>query len=330
MDRTPHLQRLTSAAILAVGLLALVHSLVWRGARFPGFFVMPNRVVPSVALEGWSGIREGRPVYQQLLVAVDDQTVASADEAYRQAARHAAGEPVRYLFTRGREPETRTFPLRVLDDGEYLAIFGTYFLSGLAYLVLGLLAAERWREGATFRGLAAFGWAGAAFSFTGMDLYGPGQMFRLHALAEAVLPAAAAHLALTCPRDHLARRPGLLAVNYGVALVLAAVYELFLYDPSAYSVIHNLCQSLGIVPVLAFTVALGLAVGDAPAELGAPAVRRLLAGAVAGIVLPAVVLAISGVSGGLVPVNVSAWVGFVFPVAALATFRARPAAPALA
>ncbi len=326
MEAKPRLQRLASAAILAAGLLALVHSLAWRGARFPGFFLMPNRVVPSVALEGWSGIREGRPVYQQLLLAVDDQPVADATEGYRQAARHAAGEPVRYLFTRGQQPETRTFPLRVLGDGEYLAIFGTYFLSGLAYLVLAFFAAERWREGAMFRGLAAFGWAGAAFSFTGMDLYGPGLMFRLHVLAEAILPAAAAHLALTCPRDHLARRPGLLLVGYGVALVLAAIYELFLYDPSAYTVIHDLCQSLSIVPVLAFTVALGLAVGEPPAELGALAVRRLLVGAVAGIVLPAVVLAVSGVSGGLVPVNVTAWVGFVFPLAALATFRLRPAA----
>src|SRR5207253_8105330 len=58
------LARGTSAILLAIGALALVHSLGWRGARFPGFFVMPNRVVPSAALPGWSGVAEGRPLYQ--------------------------------------------------------------------------------------------------------------------------------------------------------------------------------------------------------------------------------------------------------------------------
>ena len=46
------LARGTSAILLVIGALALVHSLGWRGARFPGFFVMPNRVVPSAALPG--------------------------------------------------------------------------------------------------------------------------------------------------------------------------------------------------------------------------------------------------------------------------------------
>ena len=58
------LARGTSAILLVIGALALVHSLGWRGARFPGFFVMPNRVVPSAALPGWSGVAEGRPLYQ--------------------------------------------------------------------------------------------------------------------------------------------------------------------------------------------------------------------------------------------------------------------------
>src|SRR5437763_189019 len=63
------LARGTSAVLLVIGALALVHSLGWRGARFPGFFVMPNRVVPSAALPGWSGVADGRPLYQNSRLA---------------------------------------------------------------------------------------------------------------------------------------------------------------------------------------------------------------------------------------------------------------------
>src|SRR5437016_11026916 len=89
------LARGTSAVLLVIGALALVHSLGWRGARFPGFFVMPNRVVPSAALPGWSGVAEGRPLYQNILLAVDGVPIAAAEDGYRRAAAHSAGEPRR-------------------------------------------------------------------------------------------------------------------------------------------------------------------------------------------------------------------------------------------
>ena len=321
MRKGSRMARITSAVIVALGLLVLAESLRWRGAPFPGFFVMPNRVVPSAALPGWDGIAEGRPLYQQLLLAVDDASVRTGEEVYRRAAGHPVGEPVRYLFSGKQQIETRTFPLRSFGDGEYLSIFGAYFLTGIAYALLGIFVAERWCDGRMFRGLAAFAWMAAAFSFTGIDLYGPGMAFRVHALVEAMLPAAATHLALVCPRDRLARRPGLLPLVYGLGLALAAIYEVFLYDPRAYSVVHNVCQSLSVVPILFFAVELAIALTDPPAELGNPGVRRLLAGAIAGVVAPAAVLAISGISGGIVPVNVTAWVGYLFPLAAFTAFR---------
>jgi len=332
--KASRMARIASAAIVALGLLALVESLRWRGAPFPGFFLMPNRVVPSAALPGWGGIAEGRPLYQQLLLAVDDAPVRTGEEGYERAAGHPVGDPVRYVFSGQQQIETRMLPLRRFSDREYLAIFGAYFITGIAYALLALFVGERWRESPMFRGLAAFGWVTATFSFTGIDLYGPGVAFRVHALAEALLPAAAVHLALVCPRDRLARRPGVLPVVYGLGLALAAIYEVFLYDPRAYSAVHNLCQSLSIVPLLFFTGELALALADPPPQLGPASVRRLLAGAVAGVVMPAAVLAISGFSGGVVPVNVTAWVGYLFPVAALAAFRASPdplqSTPALA
>src|SRR5881396_1666600 len=89
-----------SLAILAIGCVAGVRSLGWRGAPFPGFFLLPNRVVPSAGLPGWSGVAEGRPPFQEVLLAVDGTPVVSGADGYRRAAAHQAGEPVEYLFAR--------------------------------------------------------------------------------------------------------------------------------------------------------------------------------------------------------------------------------------
>src|SRR6266446_5359017 len=282
------LARGTSAILLAIGALALVHSLDWRGARFPGFFVMPNRVVPSAALPGWSGVAEGRPLYQNILLAVDGVPIAAAEDGYRRAAAHSAGEPAAYLFARAGGLETRTFATRVLGNGEYVAIFGAYALTALAYLLLATVASERSAEGELYRGLAALGWASAAFGFTGMDLYGPGTLFRLHVFSEALLSAAATHLLLACWDSRFVRRAGVLPLVYGLALALAAVYEFFAYEPGAYSAMHNLSQALAGIPVLVLVARLALAVDRPPPELGRAGLRRMLAGMLVGLVIPAV------------------------------------------
>jgi hypothetical protein len=315
--------RAMSVALLIMAAGAFLDSLAWRGARFPGFFIMPNRVVPSAGLPDWSGVAEGRPLYQQVLLAVNAMPVSSGQDAYRRIAAHRGDDPARYLFANADRTEERSFPVRQFTDAEYVAIFGMYFINGLAYLALAVVAGERWREGGMFRGLAAFGWVGAAFAFSGMDLYGPGRIFRLHVAAEALLPAAAAHLALVCPRDRAIGRPGLLPLVYGVGLALAAVYELLLYDPRAYSIAHNACQGLVGIPAIALVTTLGLSLGDRDGDV-APAVKRwLFIGALAGIIVPAIVLALSGISGGGVPVNATAWVGFAFPSFAIAALRRR-------
>src|SRR6185295_3000576 len=108
---------------LAIAGLALADSSAWRGARFPGFFVMPNRVVPSIGLPGWNGLDEGRPLYQQVVLAVDGSKTAEADDVYRLAARHRPGDEVEFTFARDGALDRRTLPVRALGSGEYFAIF---------------------------------------------------------------------------------------------------------------------------------------------------------------------------------------------------------------
>jgi hypothetical protein len=321
MQSSRMFRRALSIGILCLGSFALAQSLAWRGITFPGFFVMPNRVVPSAGLPDWAGVATGRPLYQQVLVAVDEQPAGGAEDAYRAAGNAGPDGAVRYTFSDAGHEETRTVPVRTFTPRDHLLVFGAYFFTGLAYLLLAALASERWERGAAFRGFAVFGWIAAVFAFTAIDLYGRGTFFRLHALAETALIAGAAQLALSCPRDLLARWPWLRTVVWGGTLALAAAYELFLYDPRAYVVFHNATQALAAVPVLAFAAGLAFFLGRAAAEASRRGMRWCFAGALVGIVIPALVFGFSGLSGGMVSVTASAWLGFVFPMLSLPAVR---------
>ena len=152
-------------------------------------------------------------------------------------------------------------------------------------------------------------------------------LFRLHVLSEALLWAVATHLVLAYPEDRVTGRAGVLPLVYGVGLAFAAVYEFFAYEPGAYSALHNLSQALAGIPVLVLVARLALAVDRPPRALGRAGLRRMLAGTLVGLVIPGIVLAVSGATGGRIPVNASAWVGFLFPLACLAALRQAPASP---
>jgi hypothetical protein len=312
--------RALSAGLLVLGCLTYSESLDWRGTRFGGFFLTPNLVVPSVGLADWSGARDGRPVYQHALTAVDGVPVSSSAEAYARTRAHQVGDSVAYTFSYEGHVEERRLPLAPFDARSHFLIFGTYLLNGAMYLLLAALAAERWRDGGPFPGLAAFGWVGAAFAFTAMDLYGPGRLFRLHVLAESMLAGAAAHLTIGCLRLSASRRAGALKLAYGLPLSLAVAYELLLNEPAAYSAIHDVAQALGIVPVIALVAVLALGEHRLAPELTTTGARHVLAGAFVGVVIPAALLAVSGAAGGRVPVNAVAWVAFVFPLTCIAAF----------
>ena len=319
MRRTPIILRAFSIALLAIAIGAFGASTGWRGRTFPGFFLMPNRVVASAGLPDWNGAADGRAVYQHVLLSVDGVPVADALEAYDRASRHALGDPVHYVFAHDGHVERRVFPLRLFTDRDFFATFGMYFLTGLAFLVLAALTAVRWRLGEPYRGLAAFAATSALYLFTALDLYSPGHLFRIHVIAEACLPAAAMHFALGCAPARTRTRGDLLPLIYGIGVVLTAAYEVLLYEPSAYTAVHDLCQALAGLPVF---LLVGMLVFATPhPALGTRGARQLVAATLVGLVLPATILALSGVTGGRVPVNAAAWFGILFPLGCVRAFR---------
>ena len=119
-------------------------------------------------------------------------------------------------------------------------------------------------------------------------------------------------------------------VIYGTAAMLTLVYQIFLYEPRAYSAIHNLAQGLIGLPIFCLAVRFALALGDATG-VRVHALQLQFGGILVGLVAPAVVFAVSSLAGGDVPVSTAAWLNFVFPFAFTAglAVAARDAAAAV-
>jgi hypothetical protein len=307
------------AALLATGCTALVVTAIiglaaatWVGQSFPGFFVLPNRVIPSVGREAWPASGDGA-LYQRTVVAVDGKTVADGAEAYREAGAQPAGTSVRYTLRDGVGVATVTLATRRFSSVDYWVIFGSYLATGLLYLCVGVLAAWLLPEATLGRALLMLGGAGGIFALTGASIYQPGADLRIHAVAEAFFPATLVYLALVVARVDRSWVASCSALAWWLSLALAVTYQLVLGTPGAYTVVHNVCQAYIGCAGLAFGATVIVARARA-AEQAGPLLRAAVAGALLGIGVPAVVMTLSGVTGGALPVNLVTATAFLFPL----------------
>jgi signal transduction histidine kinase len=306
---------LVAAAVLAA-LLAVVlrNSAPWPGTTFPGFFVMANRVVPSIALPDWPSAGASG-LFQHEVTAVDDMPLASAQEVYQRVAARPPGTLFRWTL-RSADGGSQVLQLRssVFGWGDYLLLFGAYLVNGVAFLAIGLLVFALTPPTAASASLLSIGLTTGLFVVTAVDLYGPHLFFRLHVICEALLPAAFLHLSLSFPVERLRRqRRAILAGIYGSCAALAAVYEAVLYAPAAYTEVHLVATGAGVVGSSAVIVS----IVSAFFANGSPLVRRRIGivavGAVSGFLLPGAVILASTVLGGGVPINAAAFTAFLFP-----------------
>ena len=293
------------AATFTIG----AHARVWIGKPFPGFFVLANRVIPSVGLGHWSGTRDGA-VYQRVVVAVDGVPVASAREVYHRVAAQPPGRAFTYALRRGSTTETVTLASHRFSTVDYAAIFAVYLVDGFLYLVLGILGAWLLPETDLGRALLYVGSLAAIFALSAVGLYGPEATMRIHTLAEAFLPAALIYLSVVFPRARGALAQPLTALAWTLSLAIAVPYQLLLLQPSAYATLHAACEVyLGVAAaVLLVTLVL-----ERARSVATPLLRSAVAGGLLGLGVPAVVKTLSGITGGALPVNVLATTALLFP-----------------
>ena len=306
---------LYTTVAVAVALGVFVDSSAWINRTFPGFFLMANRVVPSVGLAHWTGLRQQTSIYQRQVVRVDGRPVSSARDVYDIVAAASPGTVFHYDLVAGDVREQRAVASMRFSFGDYISLFGAYFVNGLIFTGVGIAVWILGPRGATTTGTVVLALNAGAFGLTGMDLYGPARLFRVHVTTEALFPATLLHLMLVFPVLRLGRWRRLVLLGLYVAdFALIGVYQIFLYDAQTYSRVHNLCMTaLGLAGV-------GLIVSSIHAYATSPSLlvrKRLgivLLGIVSGFAIPAWLATMSGFSGGEQPFNVAAFTAFLFPL----------------
>ncbi|NOT54236.1 MAG: response regulator [Deltaproteobacteria bacterium] len=300
--------------VAGLALTCTLTSIRWVGTTFPGFFVMANRVIPSISLPHWT-IAEHSQFYQYMVVAVNGQAIATSAALYTAVQSAPPGTVFRYTLEKNGQQEQVALASLPFTVRDYLLLFGLYLFSGLALVVIGVGVWLLKPDAPASVALLAFGLAGGIFAITAADLYRPHWFFRLHVLGEAFFPAGLLHLALIFPVDR-ARHccPKVLVLPYVIALGLALVYELYLYAPNTYSFVHNLCMiyaGLGGVALLGGAI-WAYTVPDS--YLTRQKIRVILIGFLSGFALPALLMLTSGLTGGGIAVNYAGFTAFLFPL----------------
>ena len=318
---------LIAGAIVAVAAASAVamSQAAWIGKPFPGFFVLPNRVVASVGRPHWAGTRDGA-IFQSLVVAVDGRPVAEARDVY-DLARAEEGREVTYTLRDGAAVAVVAMPNQVFTRTDYLTVFGAYAATGLLYLLMGLLAIAL-SPSEIGRALLVLGAVAGVFALTGAGIYTPGSGLRLHALAESLFPAAVLQLALAFHFRSRAPSVPLTALGWILAVAIAVPYQLLLTEPTSYSVMHGCAETFLGVAGLVLAGRLVWEVAQAP-RAASPLLRGAAAGSAIGLGIPAIVVVLSGLSGGQLPVNVVTGAAFAFPLCLVwGLLRERAALPA--
>jgi signal transduction histidine kinase len=286
----------------------------WIGTTFPGFFVMANRVVASVSLPHWS-VADHTDIYQKVVVAVNDQTVVTAEELYALVRHLPPGTPLTYTLEKEGQRSRATLPSLTFTLQDYFLIFGAYLFTGLTIAVTGIGVWYLKPDAPASRALLMTGLATGLFALTGPDLYGPHWFFRLHVLGEAFFLAGYIHLALVFPVDRVRHHRQLfLLLPYLIPTVLGVAYQLLLYHPAAYSLIHNLGMAYAGVAGAAMLGAVSWDYFTSRAYITRQRIRVILLGFLSGFAFPVILMVVSGVSGGDFAVNYIAFTAFLFPL----------------
>lgn len=310
-------RRLLWVFLLLTASLTLVCSWTstqWVNTTFPGFFVMDNRVVASISLPHWSIASHPR-LYQQEIVAINGRPVETTASLYAEVRTLPAGASATYTLQQHGQRTEVSLPTARFTGKDWSLLFGVYIVNGITFALIGMLAWYWNPASATCHALLSLGLTVALFIVTAADLYAPHWFFRLHILGEVFFPAAIIHLALVFPRERLGRLRALwLALPYGVSGVLGLSYELVLYQPAAYSLLHNLCTFYAGLAGCLFISKIAWDYVGAPLGEIQQKIRVVVLGSLCGYGFPTVLLLLAGVKGGQVAINYAAFSLFIFPL----------------
>jgi signal transduction histidine kinase len=205
--------------------VAILQSVRWFDAPFPGFLVMENAVIPSVSGRDWPP--DHSALFHSQVIAVDGRPVSGSADVYRPVAAQPAGTAFTYRFRKGGNIFERTLVSRQFTLDDYFEVYGILLLIGVMSLGTGVavgLMQPRERPARVFVWLS---FLGCLFATTAVFLHRAGfpTLTRVYLVTESLFPAAFIHFACVFPveRRVSTMRRGWLVVPYGIAAVLTAV-----------------------------------------------------------------------------------------------------------
>ena len=280
IDVFERLSRWATWLAFSLGVLAFLASpllaIGWAQQPFPGFMLDPTLVVDAAARPGWAGTELGL-TYPQHVLRMAGQPVATAAEVRQVLSGRTVGEtiPVFVEFPDGSAQLYPEIPLVEFKTGDLLAMYWVPYLIGLAYLGIGYWLYRVSGHTRPGRAISFFCACTAIASGMIFDLYTTHIGPALWTLALALAGGALLSLALRFPQEWkpVERHPWLLALPYGVSLVLAMLAWIELPNQQEPWNLFAVWNSIYRFVALAIVLFLGLTAYRGGSS-GSPLVRR--------------------------------------------------------
>lgn len=250
----------TMSALILVSIACLVLSLTWLNRPFPGFVVLRNNTVDSLASARWTGIQGGIKQKDRIL-AVDGVPVTNGPELYRIVAAHPAGTPLSYAVERrsgnGFATHDLTIPTQVFNLFDYIGFFLAFWVVGFFHLLIGIFVSLVKPRDPVARAHLLFCIFFGTFFVTNFDGIST-QVFTNfpHNQAFALLGAFAINLALLMPRQVplVERFPWIRWANLAAGFLFMGYIGWSYYRPTVWPFAFELLTAIGsgatlIVPI---------------------------------------------------------------------------------
>ncbi len=137
-----HLNRVYLFAVLVcfftVTTICVVQALTWANKPFPGFLYNERVAVAPVGQYHWTGTQAGLK-YPDKILKADGKPIGSIKDLEHTVKDAGTGEPIVYTVERGDQVFTATVATMRFGWTDLLMTFGTMFLEGIAYMLIGVI-----------------------------------------------------------------------------------------------------------------------------------------------------------------------------------------------
>jgi len=297
-------QRLSRAAmcliLIAIGAVSAVSFL--NAARivndsFPGFLVTPRLTVANTVQSYWTGVRAGLR-YPDKILSVNRARVSSVAEFKNAVRNRDVGAVVLYEVERQGKIFEAAVPTMTFSWLDFSTTFGLEFVSGLAYLVIGIVVFILKPDTGVSWSFFLLCSSLALYNISDFDK-GETGLARVYMLAMTFIPAAGLHLSVLFPeRKRVADSfPGIRYLPYIVSTVLLIPLAA-LYPRDAFRPFYQFTLLYLIFAAIVLVAATFHSYTRSPSVLARQRGKVVLGGAAIAFPLPAVVhyLSFFGVS----------------------------------